>query len=805
MEFEQLQYRTVELLASKACEFGLPPHHDDNATEEESIKNYTNDTVFANALSAALKEAYDKELTISEKQDAPEVMALRSNMKRLRVLKERIDAYTTTMKELRSAYDGVTARTSSLHDACDRALAQQTALAAGSEQIKTNLYFFKQADIIMKKLNNTSKLSVTGQTFTAMLATIDECITFLKQHPEYKESAVYIGKYEQCLSRAMTSIRMGVLSDIEVSVTDVREKQAQLQVDYEKLGKGRADDDTFALLYGVFASKASSVKTALSVAEQRFSAVPEFQAMLAECQQAYFQTRVQLLGPIIQATLNHLANIRGESSCGLARSGCLFILRVCDDEYRLYKQFFNTEGVEESEIERMKAPSVYSANASLTVHPFEEFVEGISRILYDMLRPLVVHNPHLETLAEICAILKVEMIEERCSLLTSVVEDGSFDPRAGFIQVMNELVGDVAERIVYRAESYGISDIVNYKPAAGDLAYPEKLEMMKTIEKDNLKNKANESIETIPEQEAGTATNDTDVLSSSAPISAVDLHCLWYPTVRRTVMCLAKLFKCLDMGVFQSLARELLIMCCDSLQSAAEQICSSTVKKSGRSKRIDAELFVVKHLLILREQTTPYRQAASHRADATLPTREVTFDFTKMKNSIFDDPSRLFQLSSNNAFLELLFSVPVHLSEQSNDSRLVIDSRLRSSCNQLVQTSTQFVLGDLTTLVDRAEDESLQPGFDLKTRSHLSPEKFGEAVNLGFKALSNKWPEIRMLYNLYIGVMETEGILLSPVRKRISEVFSRAIAFSNKCYDEESKSIAGLPNIQQVHLLLNKN
>lgn len=83
-----------------------------------------------------------------------------------------------------------------------------------------------------------------------------------------------------------------------------------------------------------------------------------------------------------------------------------------------------------------------------------------------MLRPIVVHNPHLETLAELCTILKVtlffsifiyfttqvEMIEERCTLMASIVGDESsvFDPRAGFVGVMGELVGDVAERIVYR-------------------------------------------------------------------------------------------------------------------------------------------------------------------------------------------------------------------------------------------------------------------------------------------------------------------------------------------------------------------
>lgn len=58
----------------------------------------------------------------------------------------------------------------------------------------------------------------------------------------------------------MTWIRSGVVADLEASVADVRDRQAQLQVDYAKLGRLGADDDTFALLYGVFASRANSVK-----------------------------------------------------------------------------------------------------------------------------------------------------------------------------------------------------------------------------------------------------------------------------------------------------------------------------------------------------------------------------------------------------------------------------------------------------------------------------------------------------------------------------------------------------------------
>ena len=40
------------------------------------------------------------------------------------------------------------------------------------------------------------------------------------------------------------------------------------------------------------------------------------------------------------------------------------------------------------------------------------------------------------------------MLEERCGSVP--FDNVTIDPRAGFVSVMGELVGDVAERIVYR-------------------------------------------------------------------------------------------------------------------------------------------------------------------------------------------------------------------------------------------------------------------------------------------------------------------------------------------------------------------
>ena len=50
-----------------------------------------------------------------------------------------------------------------------------------------------------------------------------------------------------------------------------------------------------------------------------------------------------------------------------------------------------------------------------------------------------------------------------------------------FHRIVLQLLSDVQERLVYRAHIYVQNDIIGYKPVSGDLAYPEKLEMMEVI------------------------------------------------------------------------------------------------------------------------------------------------------------------------------------------------------------------------------------------------------------------------------------------------------------------------------------
>ena len=67
---------------------------------------------------------------------------------------------------------------------------------------------------------------------------------------------------------------------------------------------------------------------------------------------------------------------------------------------------------------------------------------------------------------------------------------------------------------------------------------------------------------------------------------------------------------------------------------------------------INGHLFLIKHLLILREQIAPF--------DVDFAVKEMSLDFSKMRTAaygLWSHSNRLFALSSSNAILEFLLDV----------------------------------------------------------------------------------------------------------------------------------------------------
>ncbi|MGH0133947.1 UNVERIFIED_CONTAM: hypothetical protein FKN15_038118 [Acipenser sinensis] len=395
------------------------------------------------------------------------------------------------------------------------------------------------------------------------------------------------------------------------------------------------------------------------------------------------------------------------------RSGCAFMVHVCQDEHQLYNEFFT------------------KPTAKL-----DELLEKLCLSLYDVLRPLIIHAIHLETLSELCGILKNEMLEDHvqnnhgkdmsviilfvqgtpsalqvaltraCRRLHQVVAFFfSVEQLGAFAALVQQMLEDVQERLVYRTHMYIQSDIIGYNPAPGDLAYPDKLEMMEKIAQ-SLKEEQ-KKLPALDSSFSDIQLEDPDSKSviksgaseapttrSQATISPADLHGMWYPTVRRTLVCLSKLYRCIDRTVFQGLSQEALSACIQSSLKAADAI--------------------------MKNKGTP------------------------------------------------------EIKEHYIDSKKEVDRHLKSSCEHFIQQQTKLFVGkleDLLTKVAALKTMASQggPKYNLSQQPWAQPAKINDIVATTYKTLKTKLPATLQSMSLYLANKDTEFILFKPVRVRTTE------------------------------------
>lgn len=255
--------------------------------------------------------------------------------------------------------------------------------------------------------------------------------------------------------------------------------------------------------------------------------------------------------------------------------------------------------------------------------------------------------------------------------------------------------------------------------------------------------------------------------SARVESSPADLHGMWYPTVRRTLVCLSRLYRCVDKAIFQGLSQEALTHCIESVCSASGQI---RAKKSA----IDGELFEIKHLLILREQIAPFR--------VNFTAKETSLDLSKVKTAAFgllQKRRQLFTLGSSNAILEFLLEGTTQVRENVLDSRRDVDRQLKSVCEQFIQDATNMLVGGLTSFIDQYQQQqagqqkdSIAGGgggvgvsqVNMQIRKWASPQMIGGLVQEAQRNIKTKLGGLQRSMQLYLANRDTEFILFRPIR-----------------------------------------
>jgi hypothetical protein len=128
----------------------------------------------------------------------------------------------------------------------------------------------------------------------------------------------------------------------------------------------------------------------------------------------------------------------------------------------------------------------------------------------------------------------------------------------------------------------------------------------------------------------------------SPPTNVIDTENMykgWFPTLQKTLWILSKLYQCVNSTIFDDIAQDVVDLCLQSLLNASELIT--------KENTIDGQLFLIKHLLILKDQIASFDTQFVHE-EKDLDFSEITIALSEILRNKYSilSPNTLFGFSS---------------------------------------------------------------------------------------------------------------------------------------------------------------
>lgn len=199
--------------------------------------------------------------------------------------------------DLENNYSFVELRTRSIQTACETLLEEQDRLTHLADGLSERLAYFNQLEPIAKLFNSPGDDICLNAEFIPMLNKLDECIQYMQDHHVYRDSELYLMRFRQCMTRGITLIKMYVVSTIKNLGYEVYK---QVSTKDATMGK------QMTMYYVKFKTIAPTIKSLTSQVQKRCPGHKEYQYLYEDMIHAYFQTRQQLLGPLISKKIQQL-------------------------------------------------------------------------------------------------------------------------------------------------------------------------------------------------------------------------------------------------------------------------------------------------------------------------------------------------------------------------------------------------------------------------------------------------------------------------------------------------------------------
>lgn len=646
-----------------------------------------------------------------------------------------VDDTLDLFNELQLQHQAVATKTKTLHDACDRLLIEKQRLIEFADALRSKLNYFDELENIATNFHSQN-MNVGNENFLPLLKRLDECISYVESNPQYAESGVYLVKFRQLQSRALGMIRSHVLTVLKGASS-----QVHAAIRTTTSGTAVSEGVEASVIYVRFKAASTELKPVLGEIESR-SSRKEYAQILAECHRLYCEQRLSLIRYIVHQRIYEFA--KKEALPSLTRSGCAYLVQVCQLEQQLFNHFFPSSAEDVSSL----AP----------------LIDPLSTYLYDTLRPRLIHETNIDLLCELVDILKVEVLGEQISRRGELL--------AGLRPTLQRILADVNERLTFRARTHIRDEIANYLPSDEDLDYPAKLEQSAQKESDTV-----------------TVDENSDVYKS------------WYPPLEKTISCLSRLYRCLESAVFTGLAQEAVEVCALSIQKASKLIAK-------RSTAMDGQLFLIKHLLILREQIAPF--------DIEFSVTHKELDFSHLLEHlrrILRGQASLFDWSRSTSLARTLSP---RVLESQVDAKKELEKSLKTTCEEFIMAVTKLVVDPMLSFVTKvtAVKVALSSGSQkqqvesvmarpLKEQAFATPDKVAELVQKVGAAIQEELPRVMAKMKLYLQNPSTRTILFKPIKTNIIEAHAQVQSLLKAEYSpEEIQSVINMVSIQDLQAQL---
>lgn len=206
-----------------------------------------------------------------------------------------------------------------------------------------------------------------------------------------------------------------------------------------------------------------------------------------------------------------------------------------------------------------------------------------------------------------------------------------------------------------------------------------------------------------------------------------------------------------------------------------------------KNSALHGDLFLIRHILILREQLTPFEtnlQSTTKHLDFT-PTTRVLASFSTRSLLRFDSANGLVQLA--------IHGLPgIH--DTLVDTKKEIDSMLKMSCLGMKQSAIKMILGPIESFLAKvtafvgeipaftkgtSESSTLTSDAvkNLQGQSFMKVDRVKEMLKSALDTVMISAPDLKQAMQLYIENSVARGILIKPVIHEIDAAKRKLVRY----------------------------